>query len=121
MRPSLCLRPRPGPRAGGCDRGGTPVDTGTYYRVRVNPAGFAFDKLSAGTTLTTLAQGPIGYEMHSYHRVDVILRGSTIEVLLDGRQRLSVVDTEHAAGKIALFARANDGARYDDVRVEALP
>lgn len=97
------------------------VDTGNYYRVRVNPAAFTFDKLSGGDTLTVLAEGPLGYTQHSYHRVDVILRGSTIEVLLDGRQRLSVVDAEHAAGKLALYARANTGARYDDVRVAALP
>lgn len=66
---------------------------------------------------TILAEDSFAYRLNDDYLVEVVVNGIQIEIYLDSVLVLTAEDDELASGTIGFLSRANDGSRFDDVRV----
>ncbi|MDA0167647.1 DUF1080 domain-containing protein [Solirubrobacter taibaiensis] len=92
---------------------------GGHYRFSMDRAlGFRRLVRVVGTSVTALAEDGFVYRPDWDYEVVVEAVGPTLRVLQDGATVFAVEDAGLSAGRIALYAHANAGARFADVRVQ---
>jgi hypothetical protein len=68
---------------------------------------------------TVLAQDAVGYEIGKTYRVAIVARGPQFAVAIDGTPIFHAWDSEISQGAIGLYCCAQQGAIFDNLRVEA--
>jgi hypothetical protein len=71
----------------------------------------------AGGQETLLAGDSFAYRVSDDYVVEIGVRGDRIDVYLDSVLVFSAEDDALATGTVGFLSRANDGSRFDDVRV----
>ncbi|HWP58318.1 MAG TPA: family 16 glycoside hydrolase [Candidatus Acidoferrales bacterium] len=96
-------------------------DSDNYYRLSWGrqSAGRELVKRVNGA-LTKLARDSVPYAVGQTYLLEIVARGSAIEVRIDGGVIFEVTDTAFDGGTVALYSCANEGASFDDVLVEDL-
>ncbi|HEY0171734.1 MAG TPA: hypothetical protein VGB98_11985, partial [Pyrinomonadaceae bacterium] len=94
-------------------------DADNYYRVSMDYAG-GYRRLVgvSGGAHTVLAEDAFTYEPQRDYLFTVEAVGGDLRVYQDGAPVFEVNDTAHAQGGFGLYAHANAGARFGDVRVD---
>jgi hypothetical protein len=67
-----------------------------------------------------LAEESVPYVVGQNYALQIIARGSSLQVLIDGKSIFAVTDATFSEGTIALYSHYNAGSFFDDVRVEDL-
>jgi hypothetical protein len=68
---------------------------------------------------TILAHDAVGYEIGNTYRVAIVARGPQFAVAIDGTPIFQAWDSEIPDGSIALYCCAQQGAIFDNLRIEA--
>jgi hypothetical protein len=96
-------------------------DSGNYYR-------FSFDRQRRYRRLVKkvdgqyylLAEDGFRYAKGQTYQVEAVVRGSVIEVYVDGGLVFSVVDDGVSGGTVGMYCWGNAGAWFDNILVEGL-
>jgi hypothetical protein len=96
-------------------------DANNYYRFSWNKQN-AYRRLikRQGGVFKLLAKDTVPYVTGQAYQVQIVARGTTLEVWIDGVKIFSVTDTSFSKGTIALYTSANQGSYFDDVVVKEL-
>jgi hypothetical protein len=96
-------------------------DSDNYYRLSWGQQipGRRLVKRQKGV-FTALAQDVVPYRSGQTYLLEIVVRGSAIEVSVNGSLIFSVTDSAFNTGTIALYSRYNQGSFFDDVLVEDL-
>ncbi|MEJ5363469.1 MAG: fibronectin type III domain-containing protein [Desulfosoma sp.] len=97
------------------------MDDDHYYR-------FSWDRERSAMRLVKkvggayglLAERAVAYETGRTYRVDVLALGPRLEVHIDGRRVLSVMDADLPRGTVGFYCWANEGSVFDNVSVQSL-
>ena len=94
-------------------------DDDNYYRFWWTAQGQLqrLDKTVGGVTTVLGEHSGIAYQPGQTYAVEILADGATLEVLIDGTTVFSVQDANLTTGSVALFSRANNGSRFDDILV----
>lgn len=95
------------------------IDDNNYYRISFSGQdSYARLEKRVNGTFSTLAVSARGYQEEQTFRVEVVVKGSVIQVFRDGEPLFGVHDTSLASGSVALYAQ--DRASFDNVTVAAV-
>jgi hypothetical protein len=96
-------------------------DSENYYRFSWNPQHKyrRLEKQVSGVR-KVLAQDSVTYKSGQTYGLKIIVQGSALKVLIDGKTIFSVTDSSFSEGTIALYSHYNQGSSFDDVLVEDL-
>jgi len=97
-------------------------DAGNFYRFTWNQAESVRNlvKVVDGKT-TFLAQDGVPYVLGDTYFVEIVARGPSLELWIDGKQIFGVTDVSLAGGTVGFTTEGNSAASYDDLRVIAIP
>jgi len=96
-------------------------DNDNYYRFSwSNRERYRRLEKRTGGAFRILAQDAVMYKVGRVYRLEIIVQGSSLNVVIDGAQIFAVTDPAFAQGSIALYSHANSQSRFDDVVVEDL-
>jgi hypothetical protein len=96
-------------------------DNDNYYR-------FTWDKQRnyrrlvkrEGGVFSLLAADNVPYVQGQSYVIEVVARGSALELWIDGARIFEVADGAHARGSIAFQTWMNNGAFFDDLQINAV-
>ncbi|MGI0116399.1 family 16 glycoside hydrolase [Zooshikella sp. RANM57] len=90
-----------------------------YYRFSWSKV-FAFRRLEkiVGNDVIVLAEDHVPFSLGQWYSLDIDLQGNTIEVFVDDNLILSASDDTYAQGSIGLYAWANQGTWFDDIKIQ---
>ncbi len=97
------------------------IDPNNWYR-------FSWDKQlnqrrlvkKAGGVYSLLAADNVPYVMGQTYQVEVVAKGSQLEVWIDGARIFQITDAALSRGSIAFYTWQNNAAFFDDVQVNAV-
>lgn len=97
-------------------------DNHNYYRLSWCAEGNFRRRLEKieDDALTVLAQDVVPPVIGQTYQVQIVARGESLDVAIDGTPIFSVTDSSFAAGSIALYSWWNAGSAFDDLLVENL-
>ena len=104
------------------------VQDGSFYRVQLfpnlpNQAAKARLERVTPSQVTVLAEAPLtayaGYQPYVWQSLRVQSRGGHQQVWVNGAPLFDVTDNTLTAGQVGLFAWADSGTRFDNVRVQS--
>lgn len=95
-------------------------DDDNYYRFSM-ASQFTYRRLvvKKDGVFTVLQEDSEAYEVGHPYSMDVVAKGSSITITIDGQVWADITDDSLDRGGVGLYARASDGAWFDDVSVEA--
>jgi hypothetical protein len=73
-----------------------------------------------GGVFTLLAADNVPYVVSQPYQVELVAKGSQLEVWVDDARIFQVTDTAHDHGTIALHTWLQIGTHFDDIRVNAM-
>jgi hypothetical protein len=96
-------------------------DHDNYYRFSWNSYSKLrrLEKIQNGS-FQILAEDAVPYVRNQEYFLEILVRGSTIQVQIDGDLIFSIADAGIRSGSIALYSWLNRGSMFDDVLVEDL-
>jgi hypothetical protein len=96
-------------------------DDSNYYRFSWdNQENFRRLEKRVNGTFTTLAEDSVPHVMGKNYQVSIVAQSDKLQVLVDNQLVFSVTDSSLTSGTLALYARWNSGANFDNVLVEDL-
>lgn len=97
------------------------LDNNNYYRFSWNSYGKwrRLEKRQNGV-FKMLAEDAVPYVRNQEYSLEILVKGSTIQVQIDGDLIFSVADASIKSGSVALYSWLNRGSIFDDVLVEDL-
>ncbi len=96
-------------------------DNNNYYRLSWNRSspGRRLWKREKGA-FTLLAEDTVPYTMNRTYGIEIIAKGNTLKVNIDGKSVFSVTDPSFNGGTVALYSSYNQSSFFDDILVEDL-
>jgi hypothetical protein len=96
-------------------------DNDNYYRLTWNSASSVrrLEKKQGGK-FQVLSADAIPYVRNQVYLVEILAKGATLQVHIDGNTVFSDTDTSIKSGTIGLYSWLNQGSLFDDVLVEDL-
>jgi Domain of Unknown Function (DUF1080) len=77
----------------------------------------ALEKVQNGA-LTVLAKDTVPYVMGTTYNLEITAKGSALDVLINGLNVFSVIDSSLPKGTVALYSSYNKGSSFDEVLVQ---
>jgi hypothetical protein len=96
-------------------------DNDNYYRLTWNSAGSVrrLEKKQTGK-FQVLSEDAVPYARNQVYLVEILAKGATLQVHIDGKPIFSDTDASIKSGSIGLYSWLNRGSLFDDVLVEDL-
>jgi hypothetical protein len=96
-------------------------DNDNYYRLTWNSynAGLRLERKLKGT-FQVLAEDAVPYVRKRVYLLEILAKGATLQVAIDGERVFSVTDANIKSGSIGLYSWLNRGSIFDDVLVKDL-
>lgn len=96
-------------------------DNDNYYRFSwFNEGKYRRLEKRVGGNFQLLAQDSVPYTVGQNYALQIIARGSSLQVLIDGKSIFAVTDATFSEGTIALYSHYNVGSSFDNVLVDDL-
>jgi hypothetical protein len=97
------------------------LDKDNFYRFSWSRQdGYAYLTKCENKNFTLIAQQRIQYNIGQVYDLDIIARGSLIQVFIDGERLMELTDGTFTQGTIALYSYANAGSYFDNILVKKL-